>query len=450
MNKNMSKLLKGCAAALIPLLALGACGGSQNGAAQSNGPVKVTFWHTATGNGAKALDSLIAEFNQANSGKITVDASYQGSYSDVQQKYTAAVQSKSTPSLLAMNDISTGFMMDSKQTVPVSNFTKGDSSFDASTIPDSVTKYYSDANGLVSMPFGVSQPMLYVNKSLAQQAGLDPANPPKTFDEIVTWAKAIKDKTGQYGFSMNMGDSWMLEELTASAGLPFCTPDNGRGSAPVSAVSLTDPKQLDVFGKVADMFKSGVGLNAGTQSKNMITAFADGKVGLVLTSTGSYPSMLPGGSADAVVLADFPKLDSNSKAGTPIGGQSLWISGPNHSEAEQKAAYELAKFLQTPHAQAVWTKATGYLFANTKAKDEAEGQESLKDPNVQNMYKQLESNAASNEALGCRTGAFPTVRKTVIGAFNDAVNGKDISSAMNDAQTKAASDIASYNKAAKK
>lgn len=123
-----------------------------------------------------------------------------------------------------MNDVSTGFMIDSKQTVAPTAFSADDDSFDADAIVPAAAQYYGDADGLAAMPFSVSMPVLYLNRSLVEKAGLDVTKPPTTLDEVATWAEAIHQATGAYGMSMNMADSWMLEELSASGGEDFCTP----------------------------------------------------------------------------------------------------------------------------------------------------------------------------------------------------------------------------------
>ena len=107
--------------------------------------------------------------------------------------------------------------------------------------------------------------------------------------------------------------------------------------------------------------------------------------------------------------------------------------------------------MMAPHAQAVFAKASGNLFANTKAADETEGKKALADPNVKVFYEQLEANPSTSVSLGARTGAYPSIRKDVMASFNEVVSGsKDLKTAMQEAQTQSAKDIATYNKAAGK
>jgi len=431
------------------ILALSGCAasGSDADSATASGPVTLTFWHAMSGPAATELDSLVSKFNAQEAGKITVDASFQGTYADVQTKYTAAVQSGTTPDVLMMNDISTGFMVDSKKTTPLSTFTDKDSSFDADSFPPIVSSYYAAASGgLAAMPFSVSQPVLYLNRSLVTQAGLDPDSPPTTVAEVADWAEKIHASTGAYGMTMNMSDSWMLEEMSASGGENFCTPENGRGSDKVTGLDLTSPTQVTFMRQLQKVFSDGTALNPGTDNSAMTSAFASDKVGMMITSTGAYTTADPSKTASKV--AAFPKTSDSKDAGVVIGGNALWISGDGHSEAQQKAAYEFLTYLHSADVQAEWASATGYLASNTSAADTAVGKQSLSDPNVAAMADQLANTPASQAAAGCRTGAFPTVRATVIGAFNQVVEGADVTSTMKDAESKAADQIAAYNTAA--
>ena len=428
-------------------LALAGCSSSGSSSPGSSGPVTVTFWNEAAGPQANALSTLVAEFNAANKGKITVQASFEGTYADAQTKYTAAVQSGSTPSLIEMNDISTGFMADSGQTVPVSQFAYTDSSFDVSDIPGVAQKYYGGTGGLLSMPFAVSEPVLYLNPKLVEQAGLNPADPPTTLAEIAQWAQQIKDKTGGYGMSMNMADSWILEELTASGAVNFCNPDNGRGSARATSVTMTSPTQIAFLTELQKLFEDGAALNPGTSSTAMPSGFTSGKIAMLLTSSGSYTTLKsPGVQVD---VAAFPFTATSPAAGAVIGGASLWIDGPGHNSAEQQAAYEFAKFLNSAQSQAAWSKATGYLAANNAAKQTAVGKATLADPNVAVMYKQLSDNPASPASSGCRMGAYPTVRADVISGFEKVISGASVTATMTSADQQADQAITQYNSAVK-
>jgi sn-glycerol 3-phosphate transport system substrate-binding protein len=445
MPARRSTALTALATGAVAVLALTGCSTSSS-ASDSSGPVTVDFWHAMSGPPATELDALVARFNKENDQHITVKSSFQGDYAAVQTKYTAAVQSGSTPDLLMMNDVSTGFMIDSGQTVSPAKISGSTSGTD--TIAPAAATYYSDGKQLAAMPFSVSMPVLYLNKALVAKAGPAAPTPPKTLAQGATWAEKIHAATGGYGMSMNMGDSWMLEELSASGGQPFCTPDNGRKGKPVTGVSLTSDTQVQFMTTLQKLYQDGAALNPGTDSTVQNSAFSSNKVGMLLTSSGAYTTVDPDGSKS--VVARFPTTSASDDAGQVIGGNALWISGKGHSSAEQQASYTFAKWLQTPDVQAEWAKATGYVAMNTDAQDTTVGKRSLSDPNIATMYQQLADDPTSVAAAGCITGAFPTVRATVIGAFNRIVEGADVESTMTDAEQQAGKQIESYNEAAGK
>lgn len=74
-------------------------------------------------------------------------------------------------------------------------------------------------NKQVGLPFSISAPIIYYNPDLFTAAGLDPKNPPKTWEEVRAASKAIHDKTGEYGFYMQeYQDNWATQGLLTSNG----------------------------------------------------------------------------------------------------------------------------------------------------------------------------------------------------------------------------------------
>lgn len=55
---------------------------------------------------------------------------------------------------------------------------------------------------LYGIPTNNETMALIWNKKLFEQAGLNPEQPPKTWEELVSFAKQIKDKTGKYGYGL--------------------------------------------------------------------------------------------------------------------------------------------------------------------------------------------------------------------------------------------------------
>ena len=80
--------------------------------------------------------------------------------------------------------------------------------FDPKAFLGAVSSYYSDTSGhLISMPFNSSTQVLYVNDDAFKKAGLDPANPPKTWPEVEQAAAKLKASGAACGFTTGRGSS---------------------------------------------------------------------------------------------------------------------------------------------------------------------------------------------------------------------------------------------------
>src|ERR1700712_1228949 len=310
--------------------------------ALSGGPVTVNFWHAMKGANADALNALVAKFNSAHQGKITVKATFQGSYDDTITKYKAAVQAKQTPSLVQIYDVGSGFMADSGQTVSAQAFADVDK-LNLSDLQPAITGYYSRGGKLQSMPFNSSVPVLYINKTVFTKAGLDPAKPPTSLDEIRTAAEKIKSSgAAKFGFNPAIY-GWFFEQLTAEAGKTYCNNDNGRTTR-ATAVTFDDPEQVKVLSWWKGMVADGLATNTGRSTDDAQAAFKSGTVGMHLESTGALGGYVKAAAGKfEVATAPFPKIESTDTGGPIIGGASLWVGGPGHSAAEQRASWEVGK-----------------------------------------------------------------------------------------------------------
>jgi len=448
------------AAAVGFALALAGCGsggGTGSGAApgasaldKASGVTTVSFWHSMSGKNGEVLNSLVQQFNAKNAGKIEVKPVYQGNYDDTITKFKAAVQQKQTPTLIQVYDIGTRFMIDSKQTVPVQSFVDKDS-YDLTSIEPNIRNYYSIDNKLYSMPFNSSMPLLYLNADAFRQAGLDPAKPPRTLAEIADYAKklTVKDASGQtvrYGFGAAIY-GWFLEQLIAQSGTEYCNQGNGR-QAKATKVLFDSPQAVAVAQWWAQLVKDGYAVNTGRKTDDAQAAFKSGRVAMHLESTGVLRSYTDAAKFP-VAAAPFPKVTAADTGGPIIGGASLWIDGPGHSAAEQRAAWEFVKFLSTPAAQAEWHTGTGYCPVNAKALEEPVDKAwTAKYPQFQTAVDQLHSTQPSVASAGCILGVMPQARKASEDGLEKAILGQATpQQAMTEAAASIQPQIDSYNEA---
>ena len=84
-----------------------------------------------------------------------------------------------------------------------------------------------------------SNPILYYNKDLFKDAGLDPESPPKTFEELKVAADTIsKRESGRANFAIY---GWFMEQLFANQGAEYVNNGNGRMIWRPSRLVNTEP-----------------------------------------------------------------------------------------------------------------------------------------------------------------------------------------------------------------
>lgn len=414
----------------------------------ATGVTKVEFWHSMTGKNAEVLNALVSQFNAAHQGKIEVKAEFQGKYDELVTKYKAAVQQKGTPSIAQVYDIGTRFMIDSKQTVPAQAFADKDG-YALDDLDPNIRNYYSAGGKLVSMPFNSSMPLLYLNGDAFKEAGVDPAQAPKDLNGLGELAKKLtkKDadgKTVRYGFGAAIY-GWFVEQLLAESGSMYCDNDNGR-TGKAAKVSFDSDKGAEIVQWWADLVKGGYASNTGRNTDDAQAAFKAGTVAMHLESTGVLRGYKEAAKFE-VGTAAFPKTAAGDQGGPVIGGASLWISGPGHSDAEKRAAWELEKFLTAPEQQAVWYTGTGYFPVNKKSLDDPKDKEWVaKYPQFQTAIDQLKATKPTPATAGCLLGVMPQARKGVETAIEQTISGsKSAKQALADAAKEIQPAIESYN-----
>lgn len=439
----MKRLTKLAAIGAGLALALTGCSSPTTTPPAQAGPVKISFWHSASGAPAELLTTLVSDFNKANEDKIEVEAIYQGAYNDALAKLVNAVSSTGIPDVMQITDTQTGFMVDSGLTTPVEKMLTG---ADADVLDDIVPvakSYYTVDGALQAMPFQVSVPVIYANKALLAEAGLDADNPFKTTAELGEWVKTIHEKTGKAGLTLGMNSFW-LEELTASAGELYCTPGNSMNEA-ATAVNYATDKQVAQWTIVQDLVASKALMNVGQAGSDAQNAFGNQSAAMVMLTSGNLGNisrLLP----DGFVVLPFPKDDPNG--GIVPSGNAVWLLTKDKTDASKAASAKFVAYLGSPEVQAQSFAKTGYLPNSNAAIALAEPNASVPGQAILKMFLAAKS---SDITSGCHSGAMPSLRSGAAQpAIDKIVAGTDVKTALQEAEAKGKDLIAEYNQRAGK
>src|SRR5690625_7961664 len=90
-----------------------------------------------------------------------------------------------------------------------------DEEFDISMLEPNILSYYEIDDELYSMPFNTSNAVMFYNKDMFEEAGLDPDNPPNSYSEMINTAEKLSDGDSTYEFTMAT-ISWFVEQLISN------------------------------------------------------------------------------------------------------------------------------------------------------------------------------------------------------------------------------------------
>jgi multiple sugar transport system substrate-binding protein len=193
--------------------------------------------------------------------------------------------------------------------------------------------------GLPTDVYGVG---LSYNRQLFKQAGLDPNDPPTTWDEVRSDAKAIADKTGQAGYVQMSTDNtggWMLTTLTYALGGRMESTDG-------KTATVDNPATKQALQMLHDMrwVDHSMGDNTNYEWTSINQAFAAGKVGIYMSGSDVYSALVTTNQVDPSTygLGALPLADS-SESGI-LGGGSVAAVNAKATPAQQAAAVKWNDF----------------------------------------------------------------------------------------------------------
>lgn len=405
-------------ASLVGMVAMGSlvgCGETTSAratSAASEAPVEIVFWHSMGGVGGEALQQLADGFNSSQD-KIKVEVQYQGSYDEAINKLKSASLGAASPDLMQLYDIGTRWMIDSEYACKMQDFIDAEG-FDTSELEENILAYYSINDALYSMPFNSSTPILYYNKDLFKEVGLDPEVAPKSIEEMMAYSEKLAKKEGNnvttYGANIQIY-GWFFEQFLVKSGLDYANNGNGRTDAATAVSFDENGGGLRIMEKWLEAVDAGNMVNLGRDEDVNKDAFTAGNSAMLLGSTASLSTIKASINGKFELgTAYFPGVTNEDQGGVSIGGGSLWIMD-KEDDAKEQAAWEFVKYLISAESQVKWSKATGYFPITTKAYDLPEMTAHLEaQPEFKTAIDQLHDSKGSTGAL---LAVFPEARACI-------------------------------------
>jgi sn-glycerol 3-phosphate transport system substrate-binding protein len=420
------------AAAAVAALALT---GLQRPAAAQQQPVEIQFWHGLPQPLGGLLEKIVNDFN-ASQQKYRIVPTFRGSYAETVVGAVAAFRANSAPHIVQMFEVGTGTMMAAGRAVrPVYELLQQTGvNIDFSDYLPPVRGYYESADGKqMSMPFNSSTAVMWINNELFRRAGLDPANPPKTWQEVEQAARKLKEA----GVACPMTTSWpawiQVEQLLAIHDQPLATQANGfRGLN--AELRLTNPLMERHMANLVKWQQEGL-FRYGGRDNAGDGLFPSGECAIAFQSSGqrarnSREAKFQWSEAMLPYYSDVPGAPRNSI----IGGASFWVmnKGPSagtdggRSAAEWQGVAEFFRYISQPEVDAWWHRETGYVPVR-RASYELLKREGYyqQNPGADIPIEQLlRGGEADDNTRGIRLGGYVEIRNIIQEEMEKAFQGQ--------------------------
>ncbi|WP_176037228.1 ABC transporter substrate-binding protein [Brucella tritici] len=210
------------------------------------------------------------------------------------------------------------------------------------------------------MAFNASLPILYVNESAVEKAGLDPKEVPATWDDLLARAKKIHDadpKMTGIGYTIyDWPDDWLWQTILRQEGTQLVEPETGKAG-------FNNEKGLAAL-KILRRIVTEGGENL-LEFEQARQQFAAGQTAYFIDTPARLAQII-GLVGDRFKLNTIRvPIDDKENGGLPTGGAAGIIL--SQDEAVQKAAWEYLKFATGPKGQSIVVETTGYLPTNKLA-----------------------------------------------------------------------------------
>jgi sn-glycerol 3-phosphate transport system substrate-binding protein len=200
-----------------------------------------------------------------------------------------------------------------------------------------------------------------------------------------------------------------------------------------------------------EMVDKGLAFNVGRNpsAADALMAIASGRAAMAIAWSSTLRSVLDvleaGVQGVELGVAPFPVV-AGSTGGPGIFGRALWIMN-QRPEAEQRAAWKLARWMAEPEQQAEFFAGASHLPVRLSAYDQEAARQVLEKYPYYHVPVDLFVRTPSTPAeLGARIGPFSKVRDIVVEALEEVLaGGKDPVQALDDAAGSATKELQDYN-----
>jgi sn-glycerol 3-phosphate transport system substrate-binding protein len=327
--------------------------------------VEISFYYPVAVGGRipEIVDRLAADFEKENPG-IKVKPIYSGSYQESITKVLTAVKGGDAPTTAVLLSTDMYTLIDEDAVTPFDGFIK--TAEDKAWIKGFYPAFMENSqtgDKIWGIPFQRSTIVLYWNKEMFKDAGLDPNKPPATWAEMTSYAQKLtkRDASGkvtQWGVQIPSSGFpyWLFQGLTTENNVILMNAAGTETYFDKPDVIGALQYWVNLVGKYK-VHPEGI-VEWGTTPKD----FFERKVAMMWTTTGNLTNVRNNAKFDFGVAM----LPANKRRGSPTGGGNFYLFKQAKPE-QQAAAVKFVRWITAPARAAQWGIDTGYVAVRPDA-----------------------------------------------------------------------------------
>ncbi|MFA7308967.1 MAG: sugar ABC transporter substrate-binding protein [Patescibacteria group bacterium] len=327
--------------------------------------VNLTMWGVFDENAV--MQPLIDKYREKHSNvKITY---VKKQYSDYESLLVDAIASEKGPDLLAIHN--DWLPKHEAKLAPAPDTIISLDQFNSEFVP-SAYQDFTDNNKIFALPLYTDNLALFYNKQLLNKAEI--YNAPTTWDEVISYAKLMTKtvpgdptKIAQAGIAMGTASninrpSDILLALMYQTQTPLISDDkrtynfNQFRKGPDGNPEYPGTESLSFYTAFATAGKQSY--TWGKDLDNSLTAFANGKVGMMIGYNYMIPQLERLNPNMSYGIVKFPQI---KLAPEPITISNYWGWGVSRTSANKDAAWEFLRYLSNDQALSSYLSATGRI-----------------------------------------------------------------------------------------
>lgn len=378
--------------------------------------IELTFYYPVQVGGPinKIIEEIASDFTEENP-HIKINPVYTGDYDNTMIKTQTDIRGNNPPDLAVLLAIDLYTLMDMNAIIPMDDLMENDNDADE-YISDFIPAFLENSKAddkIWSIPFQRSTPVLYYNKEAFKEVGLDPENPPETWNDLIDYSEKLtvrnKDQVERWGVQIpSSTNPWIFKGFVLQSG--GILDENGK-DVYFHEESVEEALQLhlDLAHKHETMAKGVI------DWATTPTDFIEGKAAMIYHTTGNLTNIKDNADFDFGVAY----LPANKNYGAPTGGGNFYIF-EGISEEKKEAAWEFIKFATSAERAAQWSIDTGYIATRESAYETEVMKEYLESfPQAEVAKNQLEY--AGSEMSTHNNGEVTEILKS---AFQSVLTGE--------------------------